>query len=87
MSGEGAQELTAPPVPDLHAVVISRRELSAVAGAERHGIRRPVVVNGVARTGEHLLFGRQVPDLHLLIRANGGQVLAVGVEGNAEHRV
>ena len=83
--GEGVQELTVLPVPDPHHPVSSRRELSAV-GTERHGIRRPKLVNGVARVGEHLLAGRQVPDLHLLVRADGGQVLAVGVERDADDR-
>src|SRR5205085_4496934 len=40
-------------------------------------------VNAIARAGEHLLAGRQVPDLHLPVRADGGQVLAIGVEGDA----
>ena len=38
-------------------------------------------VTPLARAGEHLLAGRPVPDPHLLICADGGQVLAIGVEG------
>src|SRR5262249_52295044 len=80
------KDLTIFPVPDLHCPVTSRREKSAV-GAERHGIRRPELANGVARAGEHLPTGRPVPYLHLLICAAGGQVRTVGVEGDAENRI
>ena len=87
VSGQGVKELTVLPVPDLHRPVSSRRELSAV-GTERHGICRPKLANGVARFGEHRLAGRrQVPDLHLPVRAAGGQVLAVGVERDADDRI
>src|SRR5262249_60860244 len=58
VSVEGVQELTAPPVPDIYGAVTSRRELSAVAGAERHCIRRTDVVNCAAQAGEHVLAGR-----------------------------
>ncbi len=84
VSGQGVKELTVLPVPDPHRPVTSRRELSAV-GTERNGICRPKLANDVARFGEHCLAGRrQVPDLHLLVRAEGGQVLAVGVERDAD---
>ena len=87
VSGQGVKELTVLPVPDLHHPVSSRRELSAV-GTERNGIRRPKLANGVARFGEHRLAGRrQVPDLHLSGPRRGGQVLAVGVERDADDRI
>ena len=82
--GKLVKELTVLPVPDPHHPVGSRREQSAV-GTERNGICRPKLANGVARFGQHWLAGRrQVPDLHLQVRAAGGQVLAVGVERDAD---
>src|SRR5262249_22612070 len=83
VSSEGVQDLTGLPVPDRHIAGTSRRELSAVARIERRGMRGEREVNAIARAGEHLLAGRQVPDLHLPVRADGGQVLALGVEGDA----
>src|SRR5262249_22044799 len=87
MSAEGVPDLTVRPVPDPHVSVTSRGEFLAV-GAERNGIRRPELADGVARAFEHWLAGRrQVPDLHRSVRADGGQVLAVGVERDADNRI
>ena len=88
VSGEGVQEVdgSSSPRPSpprrFPPRGVGRRR------TERHGIRRPELANGVARSSEHLLAGRrQVPDLHQPVRAGGGQVLAVGVEGDADDRL
>ena len=75
------------PVPDLHRPVTSRREVSAV------GTERTVYAAPNLRTASHgslntcLAGRRQVPDLHQPVRAGGGEVLAVGVEGDADDRI
>src|SRR5262249_32535332 len=81
--GEGVRGLLVLPVPDRHGATTAGRELSAVAGAERHGIGTAEVVGVVAGAGEQGAAGLPVPDLHQLIRPDGGQVLAVGVERDA----
>src|SRR5262249_8948615 len=87
VSGQAVKELTVLPVPDLLNSVSCGRELSAV-GTERNGISRPKLASGVARLSQHRLVGRrQVPDLDSQVRAAGGQVLAVGVECDADDRI
>ena len=77
VTGQLLKELTVLPVPDPYQPVTSRRDLLAV-GTECNGICRPKLANGiVVRFCEHWLVGRrQVPDLYLPVRAEGGQVLA-----------
>src|SRR5579864_6179798 len=86
VSWEGEEELVFLPVPNFHGPVTSRGEVPSV-GAERHAIRRATVVIGVARAAEHLIAGRQVPNLHLPVRARAGQVLAISVEHHTKDRI
>ena len=76
------------PVPDVDGPAAARREAPAV-GTESHAIPCPAAVVGAARVraGEHITAGRPVPDLHLPVRADRGQVSAVAVEGHAENGI
>src|SRR5262249_58288325 len=62
-------------------------QVPAVGRTERHGMRRPELADGVARTLEHRLLGRrESPDLHQPVGAGGGEVPAIGMKGDAARR-
>src|SRR5262249_45284860 len=50
------------PVPEVYSPLVSGHEVSAIAGAECHGVRRPRRANGVTLAAEYLRrwVGRQV---------------------------
>src|SRR5262249_58903826 len=76
--GEGMEASVVAPVPDVDLPPTPRREAPAVR-AERDEMRQAGRVDGT-RAGEHHYFRRQVPDLHLLVGARGGKMMATGVE-------
>src|SRR5262249_46986323 len=79
VSGETAEELAVPPVPEVHHPLIPRRQPPAV-WAEGHAIGRPIVDADESGAPEDLVACRQVPDPHLPIRARSGHVSPFGVE-------
>src|SRR5262249_45092262 len=80
--GEGIEALVVAPVPDVHRPRKPRREEPAVR-AERDATRPKGRAAGTW-AGEAHFSRRQVPDLHLPVRARGGQMMATGVE---RHRI
>src|SRR5262245_15045222 len=82
VSGQAGKGGSVLPVPDFHHPVTSPREQAAVA-TERNGVGPGRSL--VARFGKQGVIGRrQVPDLHRLVSAARGKVLAVAVEHDAE---
>src|SRR5262245_14413178 len=75
------------PIPDPYHPLIAHGNVSAVGRAERHGVCRPKLATGGALVVKHLLTGRQVPNFDSPVGAGRGQVLAVGVESNADDRI
>src|SRR5262249_17793584 len=79
--GEDMEALVVAPVPDVDLPPLTPRREEPAVRAERHDM--PPNGRGAGTwtwAGEDHFSRRQVPDLHLLVGAHGGEVMATGVE-------